>query len=248
MFSKIRKRFTYANLVLTLALVFAMSGGAYAASKYVITSTKQISPKVLKSLKGANGKSGTNGTNGAAGPAGPAGPTGPAGGTGPAGTNGNNGTNGTNGENGREGSPWTAKGTLPKGSSETGTWSYSLTATGSGASLVLVPISFPIPLPEALEEAQVHYIKPGQEGVEFPAECPGSVAEPKATEGNLCVYTGTLGGVSVVQIEPPEAFLKPSGGFGSAPEDKGADTSGTLMQFPSAEHKLGFGAWAVKAK
>ena len=52
MFSKIRKRFSYTNVVLTIALVFAMSGGAYAAKKYLITSTSQISPKVLKSLQG----------------------------------------------------------------------------------------------------------------------------------------------------------------------------------------------------
>ena len=66
MLSAIRKRLTYANVAMTLALVFAMTGGAYAANKYLITSTKQISPKVLKSLKGATG------TNGAAGPAGAA--------------------------------------------------------------------------------------------------------------------------------------------------------------------------------
>jgi hypothetical protein len=52
MFSRIRRRFTYANVVVTVALVFAMSGGAYAASRYLITSTKQISPKVLMSFEG----------------------------------------------------------------------------------------------------------------------------------------------------------------------------------------------------
>lgn len=46
-FVRMRGRLTYANVVASLALVFAMSGGVYAASKYVITSTKQISPKVL---------------------------------------------------------------------------------------------------------------------------------------------------------------------------------------------------------
>ncbi len=46
MFSMIRKRLTYANVAMTLALVFAMTGGAYAAKKYMITSKKQIKPSV----------------------------------------------------------------------------------------------------------------------------------------------------------------------------------------------------------
>ncbi len=73
MLSAIGRRLTYANVVATLALVFSMSGAAVAANHYLITSTKQISPKVLKSLKGSNGR------NGAAGPAGPAGTNGAAG-------------------------------------------------------------------------------------------------------------------------------------------------------------------------
>ena len=42
---------TYANVVATLALIFAMTGSAVAATHYLITSTKQISPKALKELK-----------------------------------------------------------------------------------------------------------------------------------------------------------------------------------------------------
>jgi hypothetical protein len=61
------KRITYANVAATLALVFAMSGGALAAHHYLITSTKQISPKVLKKLKGARGKTGATGKAGATG-------------------------------------------------------------------------------------------------------------------------------------------------------------------------------------
>jgi len=67
----VRKRITYANVVATLALVFAMSGGALAANHYLISSTKQLSPKVLKKLKGKIGKSGANGAAGGQGPAGP---------------------------------------------------------------------------------------------------------------------------------------------------------------------------------
>jgi hypothetical protein len=80
-----RKRMTYANVAATLALVFSMTGGAIAANHYLITSTKQISPKVLKKLRGAKGKTGA---------------TGKAGATGKEGAAGKNGTNGTNGERG----------------------------------------------------------------------------------------------------------------------------------------------------
>lgn len=69
MFS-IRKHVSYANVVATMALVFSMSGAAFAAKHYLITSTKQISPKVLHKLKGHNGKTGASGPTGAAGPAG----------------------------------------------------------------------------------------------------------------------------------------------------------------------------------
>ena len=68
---------TYANVVATLALVFAMSGGALAASHYLINSTRQINPKVLKKLKaphghrpGATGATGKDGDRGAAGASG----------------------------------------------------------------------------------------------------------------------------------------------------------------------------------
>ncbi len=74
-----RKRITYANVAATLALVFAMSGGALAAKHYLITSTKQISPKVLKKLKGNTGKAGVAGSPGAAGKEGPQGKEGASG-------------------------------------------------------------------------------------------------------------------------------------------------------------------------
>src|ERR1700691_2818921 len=65
-----RRHLNYANVVATLALVFAMSGGALAAKHYLINSTKQINPKVLKKLKGNTGKTGAIGPQGKEGPAG----------------------------------------------------------------------------------------------------------------------------------------------------------------------------------
>jgi Collagen triple helix repeat (20 copies) len=83
-----RRRLSYANVVATLALVFAMSGGALAASHYLINSTKQINPKVLKKLKGASGKNGLTGASGASGAPGAAGKEGAQGKEGAKGANG----------------------------------------------------------------------------------------------------------------------------------------------------------------
>jgi hypothetical protein len=69
----LRQHLTYANVVATLALLFAMTGGAIAAKHYLINSTRQINPKVLKVLKG---KTGAAGPQGAAGPRGLAGSAG----------------------------------------------------------------------------------------------------------------------------------------------------------------------------
>lgn len=81
--SWIRRRITYANVAATLALVFSMSGGALAATHYLVTSKKQINPSVLKQLKGKTGRAGPAGPAGASGAAGATGPTGA---TGPAGS------------------------------------------------------------------------------------------------------------------------------------------------------------------
>ena len=87
----LRKQLGAAGLAVSVvALVFGMTSGAFAA-KYLITSTNQIKPSVLKKLKGPKG------ATGAAGAQGPAGPQGPAG------TNGKDGTNGTDGAKGATG-------------------------------------------------------------------------------------------------------------------------------------------------
>ncbi|HTQ68450.1 MAG TPA: hypothetical protein VMI13_07135 [Solirubrobacteraceae bacterium] len=47
----LRRNLTYANVTATLALVFAMSGGALAAKHYLVNSTKQLNPRVIHSLE-----------------------------------------------------------------------------------------------------------------------------------------------------------------------------------------------------
>jgi hypothetical protein len=243
MLAMIRKRFTYANVAMTLALVLAMSGSAYAAKKYLITSTSQISPKVLSTLKGKAGPAGPAGhagavgSTGAAGAQGPAGPAGTKGETGPEGKEGTAGLPGAPGAKGPKGSPWTAGGTLPSGSTETGAWSLGLTPTGTfpGAPLY-VPISFSIPLSEPLDENHVHYIKKGEAA---PVGCTGgTVAQPSAEPGNLCVYEAHNPFMTFYAIHRPD----------NEGEQSGASQAGALLILRGEEESTAWGTWAVTAE
>jgi hypothetical protein len=72
-------RARYTTIVATLALVLLLTGGALAARHYLITSTRQISPKVLRKLRGSRGPTGPRGATGPQGPAGSQGRVGPPG-------------------------------------------------------------------------------------------------------------------------------------------------------------------------
>ncbi|HWY19437.1 MAG TPA: hypothetical protein VNY27_12090 [Solirubrobacteraceae bacterium] len=237
--SAIRKRLTYANVAVTLVLVFAMSGGAYAASKYVITSTKQIKPSVLAQLRGKPGASGAPGPAGAAGAAGPQGAAGAGGSQGPQGPQGPKGETGGKGEKGEKG----LKGengttgfteTLPSGKTETGSWA----AHPAEGAEEFIPISFAIPIASEMEfqnghpEAHGVHIGPGP-------ECPGSAKEPKALPGSLCVYVGEnfLEHVEVIAVQKPYAFETGAGTAGGALKVRG-------LGAPA----LALGTWAVTAE
>jgi hypothetical protein len=97
MFKSIHRRLSYANVAATLALVFAMSGGALAAKSYLINSINQINPKVAKKLKGNTGKAGATGATGANGASGATGATGATGKEGPSGKEGKEGKEGPRG-------------------------------------------------------------------------------------------------------------------------------------------------------
>jgi hypothetical protein len=229
---------SYANVVATLALVFAMSGGALAASRYLITSTKQVSPKVLKALRGKQGAAGPAGLAGPQGPAGAKGATGAAGPTGPAGPAGSAGAKGEAGAAGKEGSPWTAGGTLPKGKSETGAWSVQTNGEYAGIS----SISFPIQLENGLGAANVFYIPPGEAGKVDAAQCPGTVASPEAAEGDLCVYARQVNGLTPFAGAPIEDPTQKGGNAGAA--KTGANI---VLESATANIETAFGTWAVTA-
>jgi hypothetical protein len=164
MLSRIRTHLTPGAAIASIALVFAITGGAFAAAgggsnssglsaashASVLASVAKSKAKTKTGPRGPAGPAGKNGAPGAAGPAGPAGAQGPAGAAGAKGENGVNGKDGANGApgttgpQGPTGSPWTAGGTLPSEKTETGTWSFS--DTEGTLETILVSVSFPIPL------------------------------------------------------------------------------------------------------
>lgn len=251
--SSIRKgfRFTPSGVVATIALVFAMTGGAYAAKKYLITSTKQISPSVLKTLKGANGKPGVAGATGAAGPAGTAGtaggvgPAGTAGTAGTAGADGKEGPPGKSGKEGKEGSPWTAGGVLPSGKTETGTFALNPTTGAKSRD----SISFTIPLAAPIDNVEEECGEAGHpacvthvfvEEEPIPAGCAGTVVEGRVTDlqadpGNFCAWVqfsnGTFTGFEVLDVETATTGVGRTGAI--------------LAGLPAGG--VAFGSWAVTA-
>ncbi len=76
-----------------------------AANHYLISSTKQINPSILKKLKGHTGKTGRTGATGAAGAPGKEGAAGKEGPTGKEGPAGKEGAEGKIGPEGKEGNP-----------------------------------------------------------------------------------------------------------------------------------------------
>jgi hypothetical protein len=282
MFSAMRRRLhlSPATVIAGLALVFAMTGGAYAAKKYLITSTKQISPSVLKALQGKAGAVGAPGAAGAQGPAGPAGPAGSKGETGSGkegkqGEPGKAGKDGVTGKSveataiapgdpgcegrggveyaiegsteskevctGKEGSPW-AVGALPPGATETGAWSFTASeassvaphaAIGNGANhTVLVPISFSVPLAVPITEStKIHFVGELGDGV----NCKGTVKEPKALPGQLCIYWYEYENAEFASVRSTEEV---AGGITSK--------AGAFIQFKEVKDGAnGAGSWAV---
>jgi hypothetical protein len=173
---------TYANVVATLALLFAMSGGALAAQHYLINSTKQINPKVLKKLHGARGTRGQVGPNGLVGPQGVQGPIGRTGGR---------------GEKGDAG--FSALSLMPKGSTENGEFSVSAPSAAEGDLLEGVA-TFPIPLATLIED-QI-------EVTPIDVKTPSCLGPGQAARGWLCIYTRSVRNLEFVRAYNPESELE----------------------------------------
>ena len=264
MFSTLRTRFGIPGVISVIALVFAMFGGAYAASN---SSGGGKATASAKAKQGPRGKTGKTGPPGAQGPAGPAGAKGDAGAAGSNGANGAPGAPGTsvkneaepkganckeggtklvgtattyacNGEKGAPGAPgepWAVGNELPSEAMETGVWRF----VANEDEYQYVPISFPIPLSgQAAEEITVVSLKVEPEPN---PNCPGSAAEPKANPGFLCVYAA---GFESNFFGNPNFVFK-----ASDTEEEGVSTSGALLYFEgaSAGTRRSTGSFAITA-
>lgn len=265
----LKRRITYTNIAVTAALLFAMAGGAYAASKYVITSKKQISPTVLKQLKGARGQSG------------PAGAQGKEGAAGKEGAPGKDGINGTNGKDGVSATAVAFSGEKTLGSETCLEGGLEVTSA-SGTSLVCngeegIPghngspwtpnselpsgatetgtfyvahvgndpndhavVSFPVKLHAPPEEAKIKVLK----FEETTAGCEGTVDAPTAASGYFCVYLGKVASNLANAFEIVTVVRDPSSIGGADQTTAGALITAEWKKAPEASG-VSDGTWAV---
>jgi len=256
---------TVAIIALIAALgggAYAASGGLTGKQKKEVTKIAQTEAKKFAGKQGPEGKQGPAGAAGSTGANGDAGAPGTPGGAGGPGANGKSvvATPIAQGEpaqceeqggveyevegsgeaaeicNGGEGSPW-AVGGLPKGATETGAWTFNASeSTGEfhegEEARIYVPISFSVPLSAPItESSKVHFVGPAGNGT----TCTGTVAEPKAPEGQLCVYNASVENATFLKVselnnELPNQVSKP----------------GAYLVFKEVlDHAWGAGSWAV---
>ncbi len=291
MSKRIRRHLNATSALAFIALIFAMTGGAFAVNDHgggsgpkatastaprtsVATRAKSKAKGRSKGNAGPRGPAGPAGKTGATGAQGPAGPTGPTGGTGPEGPAGKTGTSGTDGQGvaskevkvgekacteggGSEftsatGTTYACNGTtgftatLPKDSTETGTWSYGVAAAEGEQ---IVAISFSIPLEHGV--SKTHFVNIKDEEVitgelKPSIVCLGSAEKPEAQPGNLCVYENLLEtNENPGELEVIFYALHSDGNRAL----KATGTNGTIMQIPRVPAGgQGYGSWAVTAE
>jgi hypothetical protein len=249
----IRNRLGVPGILAVIALVFSMAGGAYAAKKYIITSTSQIKPSVLKKLRGPAGPPGATGATGATGQGGSAGQNGADGKTGTNGTNGKSVVTGSEASGtanceGRGGAWVEVEGSnqkryicngesgAPSSGTMTGEWSFDT----KGAASTLVSFSFPREL-----SAEPAFNWMGSGATPTPA-CPGSPANPEAAPGNVCMYAVGMFHAGEGTDQHPQGYVSPASpgsynGYTVAPK------SGVTVEFPveAGEEAYGWGSWAA---
>jgi hypothetical protein len=210
---KVRSRLTFANLISCLALFVALGGASYAATQLPKNSigSKQIKKGSIQLNDLSKGaRSHLAGAVGARGPVGQAGHTGQAGPVGPAG-------------------PQTS--TLASGQTLRGVFNMDFEAAAPSYGLG-GNISFGLNLPQA---PQVTIVDPET----TTPNCPGSVQNPQAARGFLCVYESSKFNTETFSVCDAECETE-----GPAAEAWGAE----LYLFAEAKGRAFVnGAWATTA-
>jgi hypothetical protein len=238
-------------IVAIVAMVVALSGGAYAASGGLTSKQKKEVTKIAQTEakkfagkpgpQGPQGNQGSNGSNGAKGDTGPEGKQGP---------EGPQGKPGLEGEEGEAGSPWTVDG-LPSGATEMGSWSAGKVSAVTDP--LYAPISFAVPLKagETVEVVFVNFL--GKEEKESSQNepstiCTGTFKVPTAPAGVLCVYEQSAS-LNEDSTEPTARFETASGtGVATGSANGKAGISGANLQFNMTEAETSArGVWAVTA-
>jgi collagen triple helix repeat protein len=266
MFLSLKNRFGIPGVISVIALVFALLGGAYAASDFgggkATASAKgkrgPRGPRGKQGPAGLQGPAGAKGDAGAAGAAGPAGPQGPAGAkgatgasgatgatgasgakgvTGATGPTGATGSSGASGATGPTGSPWTAGGTLPIGATETGSWlATTSTQIEPGVFLGKTSVSFSIPLASPRVNSKTFIVKKAESP---PSDCDDGVA-PVPSPEHPEADTGTF---CIFIAEGSAAF----GVFASksGASEPGVSTAGAILSLVNGASNEVWGTYAV---
>jgi hypothetical protein len=208
---RLLSRLSYANVVATLALFVALGGSSYAVMRVTSKNVprdaltgddiKDLTSKDIRDFsllrrdfKRGELQASSQGVPGPQGPQGDAGMKGDAGAPGLRGLKGDTGDTGATGDTGLQGGqgPIGATGpkgdagpllnVLPSGATQFGNY-YALNNPAPAGYFAIDVISYQFPLPSAPAD---HYLPPGAAPT---TACPGSVDNPQAARGQLCVYS-----------------------------------------------------------
>jgi len=158
------------------------------------------------------------------------------------------GTTGATGPAGPTGSGGAGAGcfgtSLPKGQSETGTWSATIHAeVGDFEVQSQGSITFNCQLSEAQGRSlKVHYLN--EKDVALPGSvvgCPGSAEQPEAEEGNLCIFQGATATAGSLETEWKNVECPTSTGA------KCSAATPTFIEDPGGNHVAGVTDFAVGA-
>ncbi len=259
MFERIHNKLGTPGLVVAcIALVLALTTGAYAAGGGLTGKQKKEVKKIAKQYAG---KPGAAGATGPAGPAGPQGPEGEPGAQGDRGTDGKQGPKGEKGEPGEAGACSTANPTcdLPPGATLTGNWGFVAPARATGSSgdvvaTVSIDYSLRIPQfdgnpPQFTWVGRTEWLDTGE--TYDTVNCPGDVAHPEAAPGFLCMYAERVENQDKVNNHLHQPCYVPGfGGPANNPPETHDFSSGSILvfcAFDPAKVTMGEGTWAVTA-